>query len=161
MTVRWVLTFWNNSECNPHIFHFCQRVLPLFLLMTIASLTILGSSSPNLWVLLRYQALHLFTVKIFLSLFFKTQGTHQLKAGSWFMQWATAFSSMCIRCNSLRLGYFSHNVDPSFHLQLCPNQSFSQPLITSFLSSQLIAKPFFLWLMYACIKRYSFPSSIP
>ena len=75
-TIGSLLTVWYKYDF--HIFHFffitsCQRVFSFFLSMTTTSLTIISSSSINLWVLLRFQVLCLSTMDIILSLFFKTE----------------------------------------------------------------------------------------
>ena len=94
-----------------------QMVFPFFLSMTYASFTILGSSIPNSWVLSSYWVLCFLTMEIIPSLFFRTWWTHQLNVGSYSIPWATAYLATWIGYDSLRSESFSHNVDPSFHLQ--------------------------------------------
>ena len=90
----------------------CQRVFWFFLYMTYASLTILGSLISNLWVLLRYWVLHLLTMEIIWSIFFRILNS---PVECWFsMHWATACSATWIGCNSLRLESISYDVDPTF-----------------------------------------------
>ena len=77
------------------------------------------------------------------------------------MPCAMAYLATWIGWNSLRLDNFSHNVDPSFHLQQMyqPAVDFlrvSHPLMTTFWSLSLKAEPFFLWSMNVSNNRYSF-----
>ena len=44
-------------------------------------------------------------------------GTHQLKAGSWSMPMATAYSAVSIGCDSFRSDSFSQDDEPSLHWQ--------------------------------------------
>ena len=153
VTVTFSISFWMAS---------CERVFPLFSLMATAFLTILGSSSPNLWVLLRYQTLCHFTLEIMLSFFFKTWWTHQLSAGSNWKSFTMAYLATWIGCDSLRLDNFSHNAEPSFHWQHLSQPavdflmvSFSLTII--FWSFTLRAEPFFLWSRKVSSRRNSFP----
>ena len=138
----------------------CQGVLLFDSSMASASLIILSSLSPNLWVLSRYQALHNLTMEITLSLFFRTWWTSQLNAGSCWMSCTVSYLAIWIGCNSFRLDNFSHDAEHFFYFQ-----QMSQPavdflrvfcsLTTIFRSFAMRAEPFFLWSINSFSKWYS------
>ena len=126
----------------------CQRLFLIFFLIATASLTVLGSLSPNLWVLLRYWALHCFTMNIILSYLIKTWQPYQLKARSFWMStlwhiwqpglsatpWDWVILPWCVAVLSL-----ATNVPTSCWL----SKSFS-PLTTPFWSSAMRSESFFM-----------------
>ena len=142
----------------------CHRAFLFFSLMVTASLTISSSLSPNLCVFIGYQALQHPTMEIIWSLFFWIWWTYQLDAGSCWTAWAMAYLATWIGYDSLRLGNFSHDVDPSFHLQQMSQPAFdflrvSHLSMSIFWSSTVRAEPLFLWLMNDSNNRYSFLST--